>query len=138
MGPGGAPVQGFGLLGTGMALLAPHSLLQGMLEGGAGQGWGSFQQDLLLPLPVLPDGNVGSSSWIQRPELRDWAVDVPRVLQTRLWCCDCSQSLWLRPGPAEIGFPSSFCSCTAQDNSILSQMGLWPCWELGESWAVLG
>lgn len=34
----------------------------------------------------------------------------PRVLETRLWCCDRSQSLWVQGRPSDIGFPSSFCA----------------------------
>lgn len=43
-----------------------------------------------------------------------------RGLETRLWCRDHSQSLWVQPGPFDIGFPSSFCAGPVQLSASLA------------------
>lgn len=49
-----------------------------------------------------------------------------RVLETRLWCRDCSQSLWVQSGPSDIGFPSSFCAGPVQLSAALATERITP------------
>lgn len=49
-----------------------------------------------------------------------------RVLETRLWCCDCSQSLWVQCVPSDIGFPSSFCAGPVQLSASLATEQITP------------
>lgn len=49
-----------------------------------------------------------------------------RVLETRLWCRDCSQSLWVQSGPSDIGFPSSFCAGPVQLSAVLAMEKITP------------
>lgn len=49
-----------------------------------------------------------------------------RALETRLWCHDCSQSLWVQSGPSDIGFPSSFCAGPVQLSAVLTTERITP------------
>ena len=48
------------------------------------------------------------------------------VLETRLWCRDCSQSLWVQSGPSDIGFPSSFCAGPVELSAALATERITP------------
>lgn len=48
------------------------------------------------------------------------------VLQTRLWCHDCSHSPWVQSVTSDVGFPSSFCAGPIHLSAVFGTVRIMP------------